>query len=73
MNRFKLFKRTFFVVSVGLFAGFLTYGLFDIDFSNGKSIALMILKSLVTALVIGFILGVFNMFLNISWLREKKR
>ncbi len=66
MNRFFYFKLTFLSMSAGLFTASLVYGLFDIDFSNTEAITKLVLKSFVTATVIGLILGIMNMFLKIG-------
>jgi len=72
MNRFFYFKVTFLSVTAGLFAGILVFGLFDIDFSNTDAITKLLLKSLVTAIGTGLILGILNMFFKIGNFNKKE-
>jgi hypothetical protein len=72
MNRFFYFKVTFLSITAGLFAGILVYGLFDIDFSNSEALKTLLLKSLVTAVGTGFILGILNMFFKIGNFQKKE-
>ncbi len=62
---------TFLAITAGLFIGMLVYGLFDIDFSNSEAITNLILKSFVTAIGTGLILGILNMFLKIGNFQKK--
>lgn len=71
MNKFFYFKVTFIYISTGLFTGTLVYGLFDVDFSNTESILKLVLKSLVTAIGTGLILGILNMFFKIGNFQKK--
>lgn len=71
MNKFFYFKVTFLSISAGLFTGMLVYGLFDVDFSNTESILKLVLKSLVTAIGTGLILGILNMFFKIGNFQKK--
>ena len=71
MNKFFYFKVTFLSISAGLFTGMLAYGLFDVDFSNTESILKLVLKSLVTAIGTGLILGILNMFFKIGNFQKK--
>lgn len=71
-NRFFYFKQTFLSITVGLFAGILVYGLFDIDFSNSEALKILLLKSLVTAVGTGLILGILNMFFKIGNFQKKE-
>jgi hypothetical protein len=71
MNKFFYFKVTFLSISAGLFTGMLVYGLFDVDFSNTDSIMKLVLKSLVTAIGTGLILGILNMFFKIGNFQKK--
>ncbi len=71
MNKFFYFKVTFLSISAGLFTGMLAYGLFDADFSNTESILKLVLKSLVTAIGTGLILGILNMFFKIGNFQKK--
>lgn len=72
MNRFFYFKVTFLSVTAGLFAGILVFGLFDIDFSNTDAITKLLLKSLVTAIGTGLVLGILNMFFKIGNFQKKE-
>ncbi len=72
MNRFFYFKVTFLSVTAGLFAGILVFGLFDIDFSNTNAITKLLLKSLVTAVGTGLVLGTLNMFFKIGNFQKKE-
>jgi hypothetical protein len=72
MNRFFYFKVTFLSVTAGLFAGILVFGLFDIDFSNTDAITKLLLKSLVTAIGTGLVLGILNMFFKIGNFNKKE-
>ena len=71
MNKFFYFKVTFLSVSAGLFAGKIVSGLFDISIQNHEAITKLFLKSLVTAVLTGLVLGVLNMFLKIGKSQEK--
>ena len=66
MSKLFYFKVTFLAVSAGLFVGLFVYGLFDIDFSNGQEIMQLFLKSLVTGVGTGLVLGILNMFFKIG-------
>ena len=72
MNRFYYFKVTFLSITAGLFAGILVYGLFDIDFSNSEALKTLLLKSLITAVGTGLILGILNMFFKIGNFQKKE-
>lgn len=63
---------TFLSITAGIFAAILVYGLFDIDFSNSEALTNFLLKSFVTAIGTGFVLGVLNMFLRLGISRKKK-
>ncbi len=71
MNKYFYFKVTFISVSVGLFAGLLVYGLFDIDFYNQSSIVNLIIRSLVISFITGASLGVLNMFFQVGDFHKK--
>ena len=71
MSKYIYFKLTFLSVSAGLFAGKIVYGLFDISIQNHETIAKLFLKSLVTAVLTGLLLGILNMFLKIGKFQEK--
>jgi len=73
MNRFYYFKVTFLSITAGLFAGILVYGLFDIDFSNSEALKTLLLKSLITAVGTGLILGILNMFFKIGNFQKKEK
>ncbi len=66
MNRFFYFKVTFLSITTGLFVGLVVYGLFDIDFSNGHALSNLFIKSFVTAIVTGLVLGILNILLKIG-------
>ena len=72
MNRFFYFKVTFLSITDVLFAAILVYGLFDIDFSNSEALTNLLLKSFVTAIGTGFVLGVLNMFFKIGNFQKKE-
>ena len=72
MNRFFYFKVTFLSITAGLFAGKLVYGLFDIDFSNSEALTKLLLKSFVTAVGTGLILGILKMFFKIGNFQKKE-
>ncbi|HCQ13739.1 hypothetical protein [Flavobacterium sp.] len=72
MNRFFYFKVTFLSITAGLFAGILVYGLFDIDFSDSEALTQLLLKSFVTAVGTGLILGILNMFFKIGNFQKKE-
>lgn len=72
MNRFFYFKMTFLSITAGLFAGILVYGLFDIDFSNREALTTLLLKSFVTAIGTGLVLGILNMFFKIGNFQKKE-
>ena len=65
------FKVTFLAVSVGLFAGLFIKGLLDVDFSNSQALTELFLKSLITAVLAGLILGLLNMYLQIDFTKRK--
>lgn len=71
-SRFFYFKMTFLAISSGLFSGILIFGLFDIDFSDTEALKKLLLKSLVTAVGTGFILGVLNMFFKMGNFKKKE-
>lgn len=71
-SRFFYFKVTFLLITAGLFTGILVYGLFDIDFSNSEALKMLLLKSLVTAVGTGLILGILNMFFKIGNFQKKE-
>jgi len=72
MNRFFYFKVTFLSVTAGLFAGIVVFGLFDVDFSNTDAITKLLLKSLVTAIGTGLVLGILNMFFKIGNFQKRE-
>jgi hypothetical protein len=72
MNRFIYFKVTFLAITVGLFAGLLVYGLFDVDFSNSETLKKLLLKSFVTAVGTGLIFGILNMFFKIGNFQKRE-
>ncbi len=59
-SNFYYFKKTFPLVFTIVFVFFLVRGLFEIDYSS-KSLYLLLLKSLLTAIITGVLLGVINM------------
>ena len=71
-EHFFYFKVTFLLITTGLFAGMLVFGMFDVDFSNKAAILKLILKSLVTAIGIGLIMGFLNMFFKIGNFQKKE-
>jgi len=72
MNRFFYFKVTFLSVTAGLFAGIVVFGLFDVDFSNTDAITKLLLKSIVTAIGTGLVLGILNMFFKIGNFQKRE-
>ena len=60
------FQKTFYLVFTIVFVFFLVRGLFEIDYST-KSLYLLLLKSLLTAVLTGIIMGVINMI----WLKRE--
>lgn len=71
-SRLFYFKMTFLAISSGLFTGILIFGLLDIDFSDGDALKKLLLKSLVTAVGTGVILGILNMFFKIGRFKTKE-
>mgnify|MGYP000468074852 CR=1 FL=1 len=72
MNRFFYFKVTFLSNAAGIFAGMVVYGIFDIDFSNSEELTKLLWKSFVTAIGIGLIMGILNMFFKIGNFQKKE-
>ena len=72
MSKLFYFKATFLSVSAGLFVGLFVYGAFDLDFSNSADISKLFIKSIVTGLITGFVLGILNMFFKIGDFPRKK-
>ncbi|WP_320814183.1 hypothetical protein [Flavobacterium sp.] len=72
MSKLFYFKVTFLFVSVGLFVGNLAEGLFNIDYSNTELLLKLVLKSFVTAVLTGLLLGVLNMFFKIGDFNKKE-
>ncbi len=72
MNKFFYFKMTFLSISSGLFAGFLVFGLFDVDFSNREALTNLLLKSFGVAIVTGLVLGILNMVFKIGNFQKKE-
>ena len=66
------FKRTFLTVAAGLFAGTFVYGAFEIDFSNISGISKLFIRSLVTSVLTGFVMGILNMFFKFGSFQRKK-
>lgn len=72
MTRFFYFKVTFVSISAGLFAGMLVYGLFDIDYSKPGALTTLLMKSFVTAIGTGLIMGLLNMYFKIGNFQKKE-
>lgn len=73
MTKFYYFKVTFIATTAGIFAGMLVYGLFDVDFSNSKALTDLVLKSFLTAITGGLVLGIINMFFKLDAHGNKKK
>lgn len=71
MNKYFYFKKTFLSITAGLFAGLLVYGLFDVNFSDIEALKILLLRSLVTAVGTGLILGILNMYFKIGNFQKK--
>jgi len=71
MTKLFYFRVTFLSISAGLFTGSFVYGLFEADFSNSDVILKLAFKSLVTAIAVGFLLGILNMFFKIGIYQKK--
>ena len=72
MNKLYYFKVAFITISISVFAGSLTYGLFDVDFSNSKAIIKLLERSFATGIIDGLIIGLINIFFKIIPLKKKK-
>lgn len=72
MNRFFYFKVTFLAITAGLFAGLFVYGLIGLIFFDEGNIEMLLLKSLVTSLTTGLLLGILNMFFKIGNFQSTK-
>jgi xanthosine utilization system XapX-like protein len=72
MSNSSRFKIAFFAMSAGIFVGTLVYGLFEVDFSDKEALLKLFLKSLITGVVSGLVLGLLNMFFKFTPRQETK-
>jgi hypothetical protein len=71
MSKPSHFKVAFLALSAGLFVGTLVYGLFEVDFSDRDALLKLLMRSLVTGIVSGFVLGLMNMYFKLGLRNEK--
>ncbi|MEN9907510.1 MAG: hypothetical protein RLZZ540_651 [Bacteroidota bacterium] len=65
-TNFTYFKVAFLAIAAGLTAGLITKGLFNADFNDLSGFGDLIFKSLIVGIIVGFLMGLLNMYFKIG-------
>lgn len=73
MTKGQKFKVAFLSLTAGIFAFIMVKGLFEVDLSDSAQVTKLALKGLVTAVVVGALLGAMDMYMGIFPFKQRNK